>query len=114
MDWRIYYSDGSTFDSTQGTPEEAPSRGFICVVGYYLSGIRDGQRYVLKGWDHYFYDRDAKQWWGCDRDGLIDLLCENRVWAYKLGRTVTVDEWEAIMETARSDPDFPKRREGGE
>jgi len=25
--WRIYYDNGSTFDSTQGEPHEAPAEG---------------------------------------------------------------------------------------
>jgi hypothetical protein len=33
--WRIYYADGSTFDSTQGTFAEAPPFGVQCVVYYH-------------------------------------------------------------------------------
>lgn len=33
--WRIYYADGSTFDSTMGTWAEAPPFGVQCVVYYH-------------------------------------------------------------------------------
>ena len=106
IEWRIYYSDGSSFDSTQGSPDMAPSRGFVCAVGY----DERGDRYIQNGWDHYWFDVKSCQWWGCDRDGLIDQLCENRVWAYKQGRTVTRSEFSDIMQTAHKDPDFPLKR----
>lgn len=102
-DWRIYYDDGSTFDSLQGAPDEAPPRGFICAVGY----DETGTRYIMNGWDHYSYDKESSQWWGCDIHGLIDRLCLNRVYAYKLGRTVTKTKWQEIMQAANEDPDFP-------
>jgi hypothetical protein len=33
--WRIFYADGSTFDSTQGTWAEAPPFGLTAVVWYH-------------------------------------------------------------------------------
>jgi hypothetical protein len=33
--WRIFYADGSTFDSTMGTWAEAPPFGVQCVVYYH-------------------------------------------------------------------------------
>ena len=33
--WRIFYADGSTFDSTQGKWAEAPPFGVSCVVWYH-------------------------------------------------------------------------------
>lgn len=35
--WRIYYADGSTFDSTQGTMAEAPAFGVQCRVWYHVT-----------------------------------------------------------------------------
>lgn len=102
-DWRIYYDDGSTFDSTQGEPYEAPSTGFIVSVGY----DENGDRYLMHGWDHYCYDKKSRQWWGMDLMGVFDRLRRNVLYAYKEGRTVTKSEWDAIMEQAHRDPDFP-------
>lgn len=103
--WRIYYSDGSTFDSTMGGPEGAPPFGFVCAVGY----DETGARYIMHGWDHYQWDVDTAQWWGMDLCGLFDRLTRNLVFAYKQGRTVTKTDFQRIMQTAHTDPDFPQR-----
>ena len=101
--WRIYYDDGSTFDSDQGEPHEAPSQGFICAVGY----DELGDRYIMHGWDHYCFDQASQQFWGMDLMGVFDRLRRNVLFAYKEGRTVTKSEWQAIMSRAHEDPDFP-------
>lgn len=104
--WRIYYADGSTFDSNQGSPEDASPLGFICAVGYDESGAR----YIMHGWDHYCYDKETSQWWGMDLCGLFDRLTRNKVYAYKQGRTVTKADFQKIMQLAHKDVDFPIRR----
>lgn len=104
--WKIFYDDGSTFSSEDGAPEDAPALGFICAVGY----DETGSRYIMHGWDHYFYDKASKQWWGCDLQGLFDHLIRNRIYAYKMGRTVTKSDWNDIMVRANRDPEFPKVR----
>jgi len=102
-DWRIYYDDKSTFDSDQGSPEDAPSQGFICAVGW----DETGKRYIMHGWDHYNWDDDVDQWWGMSYTGLFDRLLRNKVKAYKMGRTVCRRDWEELMILANNDPDFP-------
>lgn len=101
--WRIYYSDGSTFDSTMGAPHEAPAEGFVCAVGY----DEGGQRYIMHRWDFYRYDVESDQWWGMDLFGLMDNLRRNTVYAFKEGRTVTRTVWQEIIGRASNDPDFP-------
>lgn len=105
LDWRIYYDDGSTFDSSQGEPHDAPSEGFVCALGYYEN---NGARYIMHGWDFYCWDIASQQWWGMDRTGLHDRLRRNVVYAYKEGRTVTRSEFERIISLANADADFPK------
>lgn len=102
MNWRVYYDDGRTFDSDQGSPEDAPAFGFIAAVGRDESG----RRYIMHGWDHYCWDVDSAQWWGMDWCGLIDRLTMNRVYAYKLGRTITRQAFRDVMRLADADPDF--------
>jgi hypothetical protein len=102
-DWRIYYDDYSTFDSDQGEPHEAPPVGFIVAVAY----DEAGDRFLMHGWSHYCFDKASFQWWGMDDMGVFDRLRRNLVYAYKEGRTVTKSEWNAIMERAHKDPDFP-------
>ena len=103
-EWRIYYDDGSTFDSDQGSPADAPSLGFICAVGY----DEGGSRYIMHGWDHYTFDQESNQWWGSDTQGLFDRLIRNKGYAYKMGRTVTKTRYQELMNKAHLDPDFPK------
>ena len=103
-EWRIYYDDGATFSNLDGEPDEAPPFGFICAVGY----DETGKRYIMHGWDHYCWDKEAKQWWGMDQYGLIDRLARNLVYAYKQGRTVTKTRFQEIMQDANLDPDFPQ------
>jgi hypothetical protein len=104
--WRIFYDDGSTFDSDQGEPHDAPTAGFICSVGYDESG----DRYIMHGWDHYCWDQETSQWWGMDLCGLFDRLMRNRVYAYKQGRTVTKKLFQETMQRAHVDPEFPQVR----
>jgi hypothetical protein len=52
--WRIYYADGSTFDSTQGTMAQAPPFGVQCRVYYHAPPYktleaRDDGIYVYRG-----------------------------------------------------------------
>ena len=101
-EWRVYYDDGSTFDSNRGEPHDAPPEGFVCAVGW----DERGQRYIMHGWDFYQWSND--QWWGMDRIGLHDRLRRNLVYAYKEGRTVTRTEFEVLMSKANLDPDFPR------
>lgn len=103
-DWRIYYDDGSTFDSLDGEPHEAPPEGFICAVGY----TPEGSRYIMHGWNFYCYDKETTQWWGCDITGLHDRLRRNVMYAYKEGRTVASVKWQELMNRADRDTDFPK------
>jgi len=97
--WRVYYADDSTFSSEDGRPEEAPALGFICAVGWDESG----DRYIMHGWDHYCWDIEAQQWWGMDLPGLFDRLIRNKVFAYKMGRTVTKAEFQRIMQRAHTE-----------
>ena len=57
MNWRIYYVDDTTFSDEDGTWEEAPADGIVCVV------VRDKDygRYVLNGLNYYYMpDGDPK------------------------------------------------------
>ena len=50
LDWRIYYADGSTVDSSQSTWDDAPQDGVVAIV------VRDDEfgRVVLNGRDYYY------------------------------------------------------------
>lgn len=103
MDWRIYYGDGSTFDSTQGEPEDAPAFDFQCVV---QPDPRVG-RTVMAGWDWYYYRVDIGEWWGSDIHGLLDLLLHRfPIKAVCQGRHSYNPVYTEIIKKASEDPDF--------
>lgn len=104
IQWRIYYDDETTFDSTQGTPEEAPSFGILCVT------MRDDEhgRLILNGWDWYYFD--GVSWWGADVHGLLDRLLHNLpTRAVKIGRMAPSEVWRKTYARASHDPDFPPK-----
>lgn len=105
MEWKIWYDDKSTFDSTMGEPHEAPTHGFQFAVGYDV----DGKYYTMSGWDHYRFDRETHSWWGMDYHGVFDRLRFNKeIYAYKEGRTVSNKTWGEIAQAAHRDPTFKK------
>jgi len=106
VDWRIYYSDGSTFDSSMGDPGDVPAYGVICIpqpdemVG----------RVIMHGWDWYYYVPEDKQWWGSDVFGVIDRLCHRlSVVALLQGRNLSNKDFASVMGRADKDPDFPPK-----
>ena len=105
-DWRIYYDDGSTFDSTMGSPENAPSFGLLCIV----FPDEDHGRLVMQGWDWYFYHDEEKNWWGADIHGLLDQMLHNLpVRALKQGRNSPAKVWRETLHRATLDSDFPPK-----
>lgn len=109
MKWRIYYDDGSTFDNTQGKPEQAPPFGVLCIVAF----NKDNGRSIFHKWDFYYYNTTVENWFGCDMFGLLDQLCHdntNALKAVKQGRTVSNKQFRKILAKAVHDPDFPKQQ----
>lgn len=114
--WRIYYDDGSTFSWLDGSPEDAPPEGVICIVGYKHSG----KRYIAHGGaidspskgyaQFYCFDLETQEWWGMDYAGLLDRLRRNLIHAFKEGRSIPDERFQAIMQRAHEDPDFPQVR----
>lgn len=99
--WRVYYDDGSTFDSSQGGPEDAPGWGVIAIV----QPDPRTNRTVLSRWDHYCW-HSSDGWYGHDLIGLMDCLAMPGWSAVAHGRTVPPDLWQQINERASNDPDF--------
>lgn len=106
MRWRIYYGDGSTFDSTMGGPQDAPVAGFICAVGY----SRHGTRFIAHGYDFYRWEPGDQVWLGIDWWGIVDRLrFGGEFIGFKEGRMVSADRFQELMNTAHRDPDFPTK-----
>ncbi len=102
LTWRVYYGDGTSFDSSDGRPAEAPGRNVQVIVmpdertGRYLQCMHDF--YVWRG-----------RWVGVDQYGLWDYLADPG-WARVLfGRTIEHDTFSRIYQDAKRDPDFPQK-----
>lgn len=103
VSWRIYYDDGTTFDSDDGPPHLAPKRGVQAIV-------RDDPQtgfMVLEGHDHYWWEHD--QWVGGDKYGFFDYLSRSGRKVVLFGRSIRREEYERIVNEARNDPDFPRK-----
>lgn len=108
--WRIYYADGTTFDSYEGAPDESPDKGVICVVqpdkapGSYNVG-RDTQN--EKDW-FLCYDN---QWLAVSTPGMKMHIKSNRLFnlqAAREGMMLPFVEYRKIMDKALADMDFPR------
>ena len=103
--WRIYYTDGTTFDSTQGNPDDAPAFGVQVIVQLSDNGrLRD----TLKGSDYYVYIPSGF-WTGMDFTGLLDRLTNRLPFSgFLVGRWDPLDEYWDILRKAEKDKDFPQ------
>ena len=106
MKWRIYYDDGTTFDSSMGEPDAAPSYGVVAIC----TTDESHGRLVVNGFDFYCYETVAGEWYGCDQWGMVDKLLHNLPFtAWKMGRTVRTAVFSEIIQKATTDPDFPPK-----
>ena len=113
MLWRIYYGDGTTFDSTQGA-DNAPALNVQAIVQRDPSPHGVG-RFVIHGGgqrpnrapiDYYCYDSEQGIWQGCDFFGLWDYLARPGWKKVLFGRTVRDEVYQRIITAAGEDKDF--------
>jgi hypothetical protein len=103
LQWRIYYTNGSTFDSSMGTWKDAPGYGIAGI----LQLAEDSGRAMVLGVDFYWFDEVADYWSGGDYAGFLDYVT-NVLGLVKQARTVARhEEWRKIKEQMILDPDFP-------
>ena len=105
MKWRVYYGDGTTFDSTQGEAWEAPSTNAQVIwqkepENMLIHGNPSAGRSDL-GWFTY---RDDWGWDIHDMPGFIDYLMTYKgPKAILIGRTIPTPEFEKIRDQAVRD-----------
>lgn len=105
LQWRIWYGDGTTFSSAEGSPYYAPRQNVQVIAGADpLVG-----RYMAAARDAYWWDISAQRWFGGDRWGEWDYMCQLGPRVVLYGRTVSDDAYNACIAAALADPDFPKK-----
>jgi hypothetical protein len=96
-DWCIIYDDLSTFDSSQGGPEESPGGGVLAIVR------RDEtvDYKVMHGGGHFdlgYYWWQDDQWFLGSVSGMQMYLMEPGWKVVRFGRTVTQERWHEMWD----------------
>jgi len=91
LEWTIYYADDCTFSNLDGPPQAAPGYGVLRIwqkVGESLFNET-----------YYFWHEVKQSWLNVDFIGLVDWLVIDapNITAVKVGRTVPVAEFKALM-----------------
>jgi hypothetical protein len=107
LQWRIYYANGTTFDSTQGEAWHAP--GIRVVVINQRHRDPSERSFFVKGGDFYLWKID--RWYDVTYDALQqywfhDQLHLRHPRASLAGETVDNHLWEELVVKAGQDKDF--------
>lgn len=103
INWRIYYGDGSTFDSTNGGPASAPCLNVQIIVE---PDPKVGRR-MLHAHDYYWW---GEKWWvGGDLFGLWDHMSQPGAKIVKFGRTLPIVDFDSLYQRAKIDGAFARK-----
>ena len=104
--WRIYYGDGSTYD---GPVADAPPVDVQCIVKTDVRGSPyEVGRLVCHSFDYYIYADD--EWLGLNTlVDLVDHVLFRSVGKVLKGRMIPNHMFEAILDRANKDEDFPQK-----
>ena len=92
--WTLFYADGNTFSSEDGTPDQAPSYGLLIVAQ-----LLNGRRELLFNQNFYFHV--GGEWFGMDEYGVRERLRERLpVQAMIQGRYVSIRDYSAAHRVA--------------
>lgn len=105
--WRLYYADGSTFDSSQGSAFDAPGYGAVCARQL----RKDGHSTVVSG--RFSSEKShlvflLGEWKAVDRDSLCALVCHSHedFGGAVQGRWMDHAGFDQMISKAKHDPDF--------
>lgn len=115
IEWRIYYADGSTYDSSMGNPEDSPRNGVAAIIQHYECGHHPSQ--IIKpepavyvgaqlSANFYIWRPDANEWIGTiDIFGVVKQA-ESYGILLRQGEMMPHLAWEEVWKKAAADPDF--------
>jgi hypothetical protein len=101
IEWIVYYSDGSSFTSADGSPSDAPRRGVQCVA------VRDDTcgKLIWHSSDFYCWQGE---WVNHSLLGLLDYLELGGTEKIVLrGFGIARDRFKAVYRSAVEDPRLP-------
>jgi hypothetical protein len=103
MQWRIYYSDGSTCSDEDGPIELAPGEGVVVIA---MADAEIGRELVC-GKDFYYWEHG--RWWDADQYGRDDYL-RRPGWKKTIaGRNVPRETYRALCKRATDEPGLPPK-----
>jgi len=106
VDWRIYYGDGSTYDSS-GSPFDAPALDVQAIIIRVNDPANSYGRGLVARFDYYWWVPESQEWFGGDLFGLFDYLT-NTLGPKRVlfGRTIGNAEHQDIITRALADKEL--------
>lgn len=100
--WRIYYANGKTFSSEDGSPFSAPRTG-VQVISYLNPNTGKIDR--LSQADYYYYEPECTDWgwWHCSPQGMVLHLIRAKTPLILFGEMVKTEQFNAIEKQALAD-----------
>ena len=90
--WIIFYTDGSTFCSSDGTPWDAPRRDVQCIA--YSKDKKDNDYETIQMFDYFYYEKDHGGWNQCsDLFNMYDHLLRAEYPLVIFGRMLSDTQW---------------------
>jgi hypothetical protein len=100
MGWKIYYGDGSTFSSDDGTPYDAPKQDVqVIAITSPTTGVEFEQ-----GQDYFVYEseRVTSGFTGTDIFGMFDHLLRSKQQCVFFGRHMLNEEFWAFYKSVKA------------
>ena len=91
--WKIWYDDGSTFSSDDGSWEEVPSDGVLIIMEYHGSG----QKEIHMSADYYYMEDGTIQHFPL---GHLERHLKKHMPSLKYGRYTSEAMWERVQKEA--------------
>ena len=108
--WTIYYADGSTYSSKDGSPYDAPRRGVEVILA--TSFEAEGKNVsLLSNSDYYYWEPEVCEWgwWHCDQWGVFMHLTRAKRPLVLFGEYVDSGRFSEIEKRAVADAGNMKR-----
>lgn len=111
--WKIWYADGSTFSSEDGSVEDAPWHGVV-AIGRWAKSVGSGSIIAnnLVGRSYYIYSKSEGRWTGHEDIGFAIKMAKHPYdCALKFGEEIYVGLYSEIKHKAQLDTESWARAE---